>query len=72
MMPAANHPEQMSNIQGPGPDATNRVGSFLGPMAASFQVAPTDAPGTGDLETAAAYGKRVAEVTLQVLRGRRA
>jgi NAD(P)H dehydrogenase (quinone) len=72
MMPAANHPEQLSNLQGPGPDATNRVGSFVGPMAASFQVAPTDAPGKGDLETAEAYGKRVAEIALQFARGRRA
>jgi len=35
-------------------------------------VAPPDAPGTGDLETAQAYGARVAEITLQFLRGRKA
>jgi NAD(P)H dehydrogenase (quinone) len=70
MMPSANHPEHMNAIQGPGPDATNRVGSFMGPMAASFQVAPTDAPGPGDLATAEAYGKRVAEITVQLVRGR--
>jgi len=72
MMPSANHPEHLNSIQGPGPDATNRLGSFVGPMAASFQVAPPDAPVPGDLATAEAYGKRVAEITLQFLRGRRA
>jgi hypothetical protein len=40
-------------------------------MAASFQVAPPAAPGIGDLETAQAYGARVAEITLQFLRGRK-
>ena len=71
MMPSASHPSHMSRIQGPGPDATNRVGSFVGPMSASFQVQPPDAPSEGDLATAEAYGKRVAEITQQFVRGRR-
>ena len=70
MMPAANRPEAMNQLSGPGPDAHNRVGSFIGPMAASFQVNPPGAPGKGDLETAELYGRRVAEITLQFLRGK--
>lgn len=72
MMPAANAPGSMNSVQGPGPDATNRVGSFVGPMAASFQVQAPDAPSPGDLATAEAYGKRVADITVQFVRGRRA
>jgi NAD(P)H dehydrogenase (quinone) len=70
MMPSANKPEAMNHNTGPGPDAHNRVGSFIGPMAASFQVNPPDAPCKGDIETAEIYGRRVAEITLQFLRGR--
>jgi NAD(P)H dehydrogenase (quinone) len=70
MMPSANKPEEMSEIAGPGPDAHNRVGSFIGPMSASFQINPPAAPGKGDLETAELYGRRVAEITLQFVRGR--
>jgi NAD(P)H dehydrogenase (quinone) len=70
MMPAANRPEQMNTVAGPGPEAHNRVGSFIGPMAASFQAPPPDAPGIGDIETSEAYGQRVAEITLQFARGR--
>lgn len=55
---------------GPGPSAHNRVGSFIGPMAASFQVNPPEAPCQGDLETAEIYGRRVAEITLQFIRGK--
>jgi NAD(P)H dehydrogenase (quinone) len=72
MMPSANRPEEMNQITGPGPDAHNRVGSFTGPMSASFQVNPPDAPGKGDIETAELYGRRVAEITLQFVRGRNA
>ena len=72
MLPAASNPGSLNSIQGPGPEVTNRVGSFVGPMSASFQVAPPEAPGKGDLETAELYGKRVAEITLQFVRGRRA
>jgi len=72
MMPSSNKPEGMNQIVGPGPDAHNRVGSFIGPMAASFQVNPPDAPGKGDIETAEIYGRRVAEITLQFVRGRNA
>lgn len=72
MMPAASDPDSMNQIEGPGPEVTNRVGSFIGPMASSFQVDPPGAPSKGDLATAEAYGKRVAEITLQFVRGRQA
>lgn len=70
MMPSANKPDDMNRIEGPGPDAHNRVGSFIGPMSASFQVNPPDAPSKGDIETAEIYGRRVAEITLQFVRGK--
>lgn len=65
MFPSANDTEAMKSVKGPGPDTLNRVGSFIGPMATSFQVDPPAAPSKGDIETAEAYGKRVAEVTLK-------
>jgi NAD(P)H dehydrogenase (quinone) len=70
MMPAASDPDSMNRIEGPGPEVTNRIGSYMGPMAASFQVNPGDAPSTGDLATAEAYGVRVATITQQLVRGR--
>ena len=72
MMPSANRPDEMDSINGPGPDAHNRVGSFVGPMASSFQVNPPEAPSKGDIETAEIYGQRVAEISLQIARGRSA
>ncbi len=70
MFPSANNMDAMNHVQGPGPDAHNRVGSFIGPMAASFQVNPPDAPPKGDIETAEAYGRRVAEITLLFVNGK--
>ncbi|MDH4316776.1 MAG: flavodoxin family protein [Desulfobulbaceae bacterium] len=70
MFPAANLPKSMKNVNGPGPDAHNRVGSFIGPMAASFQVDSKQAPPVGDLETAELYGARVAGITLRYARGK--
>ncbi len=72
MMPSANRPDEMNTVSGPGPEAHNRVGSFVGPMAASFQVNPPGAPPKGDIETAEAYGRRVAEITTQLTKGRNA
>ena len=72
MMPSANRPNDMNTVSGPGPEAHNRVGSFVGPMAASFQVNPPTAPPKGDIETAEAYGRRVAEITAQLTKGRNA
>lgn len=70
MLPAANKPDGMNSVAGPGPEAHNRPGSSVGPMAASFQVTPPSAPPQGDIETAEAYGRRVAEITLQLEKGR--
>ena len=70
MFPSNNNPDGMKSIEGPDSTAHNRVGSFIGPMSASFQIDPPGTPGKGDIETAEAYGKRVAEITLQFIRGR--
>jgi NAD(P)H dehydrogenase (quinone) len=48
ILPSANKHEEMNQIGGPGPNAYNRVGSFIGPMSASFQINPPDALGKGD------------------------
>jgi NAD(P)H dehydrogenase (quinone) len=70
LFPSANRPADMNSIAGPSAESHNRVGSFIGPMSSSFQVNPPDAPGQGDLETAAIYGLRVATITAQFLKGR--
>lgn len=72
MMPSANRPEDMNTVAGPGPEAHNRVGSYIGPMAASFQIKPPEAPPKGDIETAEMYGRRVAEIAQQFVRGKKA
>ncbi len=72
MHPAASDPDSMNRIEGPGPEVMNRLGSYIGPMAASFQVKPGEAPSSGDLATAEAYGARVATITQQLVRGRNA
>jgi len=72
MHSSPNKPQDMMQIHGPAPDAHNRVGSFIGPMSSSFHVNPPDSPSKGDLETAELYGKRVAEITQQFLRGKTA
>ncbi|RME76877.1 MAG: flavodoxin family protein [Planctomycetota bacterium] len=69
ILPAANDPESLKRPEGPGPQAHNRVGSFVGPMGVSFELPPSEAPSQGDLETAEAYGRRVAEITLRFVRG---
>lgn len=38
VMPSVNKPEDMNQITSPRPGAHNRIGWFVGPMAASFQV----------------------------------
>lgn len=69
-MPSANKLEELNKNSGPGPDAHNRVGSFIGPMASSFQVNTQEAPCHGDIETAEIYGRRVAEITRQFIHGK--
>ena len=70
MFPAPNETDSMESLEGPSSNALNRVGSSLGPAASSFQVNPPQAPGAGDIDTAEAYGQRVANITLQFKRGR--
>ena len=72
MFPSANNMDAMNRVEGPGPEEHNRVGSFVGPMSASFQVDPPDAPPKGDIETAEKYGERVAEAMVQFGKGRSA
>jgi NAD(P)H dehydrogenase (quinone) len=69
LMPSANEPDGMKTVAGPSAAAHNRVGSFTGPMSASFQVHPPEAPPQGDIETAEIYGRRVAEITARFLKG---
>ena len=69
MFPAPNETDSMENLEGPSSNALNRVGSSIGPAASSFQVNPPQAPGAGDIATAEAYGRRVANITLQFKRG---
>lgn len=72
MLPAANRPDGMATLQGPPATRITDGGSFLGPMAAGFQVAPADAPSIGDLEAAESYVRRIAEVASQMKLGREA
>lgn len=56
---------------GPTGQAINRLGSFMGLMTQSNNVAPADSPPAGDIETAELFGERVARATQQWVRGRR-
>lgn len=42
-------------------ESVNRIGSYLGVMAQSDNVAPTESPSSGDIKTAELYGARVAD-----------
>lgn len=71
VLPAANEPDGQNTVEGPSSNAINRLSSSIGPMSASFQVKAGEAPGKGDLDTAMGYGKRVAEITVQLLKGKK-
>ena len=45
------------------PDAVNRIGSYTGVMAQADNVPPDESPPQGDLDTAYAYGQRIATIT---------
>jgi NAD(P)H dehydrogenase (quinone) len=63
LMPANKSQSQRNDL--------NRLGSFIGPMAQSDSDAgPELAPPPGDLETASFYGKRVAETTIRLMKGK--
>lgn len=67
---SSNAHEGMKNIEGPTSKALNRVSASVGAMAASFELKPENAPGSGDLETARNYGQRIALLTRQFQHGR--
>ena len=55
LLPSQNRPADFETPNGPSPEAHNRLGSFIGPMSASFQLKPPESPVKGDLETAELY-----------------
>ncbi|MGL6074809.1 MAG: NAD(P)H-dependent oxidoreductase [Fimbriiglobus sp.] len=71
IMPATGDPAGMQTLQGPGPEALNRMSSFTGAMASSFNLKPTEGPGPGDRETARLYGARIATIakTMKAAKG---
>jgi NAD(P)H dehydrogenase (quinone) len=70
VLPAQDEPGSMQTLTGPGPDAINRVDGSIGPMSTSFAVAAGEAPAKGEILTAEAYGRRIADITAQFVRGR--
>jgi len=72
LLPSQNRPADFETSNGPSPEAHNRLGSFIGPMSASFQLKPPESSVKGDLETAELYGTRVATIAAQFVRGRTA
>lgn len=50
------------------PDAVNRIGSYTGLMAQADNAPPDESPPQGDLDTAYAYGRRIATIAKR-LRG---
>jgi NAD(P)H dehydrogenase (quinone) len=50
------------------PDELNRLGSTIGAMAQADNVPPEQSPPKGDLDTARAYGQRIAEQTRRLRR----
>jgi len=51
----------MPPLQPGHPEELNRLGSSIGAMAQADNVPPEQSPPKGDLDTARAYGKRIAE-----------
>jgi NAD(P)H dehydrogenase (quinone) len=50
------------------PEEMNRLGSSIGAMAQADNVPPEQSPPKGDLDTARAYGQRIAEHTRRIRR----
>ena len=62
------HPPASDNLNGPGADEINRLGSFIGAMAQSSVMLVADlAPPSGDLRTGELLGERVANLTAKFL-----
>jgi NAD(P)H dehydrogenase (quinone) len=47
-----------------------QAAASIGAMASSFGLAAGQAPSIGDLETAEAYGRRIAEITVRWVKGK--
>lgn len=63
-------PPSLDGIEGPDSKQLNRVGSYMGLMTqANARSAPDITPPVGDLESAKIFGKRVAEITTQFVKG---
>lgn len=63
-------PASTKGTEGPDSNAINRMGSSFGLMAQSNNESPDIVPPKGDLETAKLFGKRVADITAQFVRGK--
>jgi len=63
-------PALVKNEHGAKLEDVNRLGSFIGVMAASAQAGPDVAPASGDLKTGEILGARVATVASQLAKGR--
>ncbi len=59
----------LRNPAGPGVESFNRISASTGAMACSFELGATEAPGSGDLETARRYGRRIAVITARLKAG---
>jgi NAD(P)H dehydrogenase (quinone) len=56
----------MSPTQPGHPDEMNRLGSTIGVMAQADNVPPEQSPPKGDLDTARAYGERIAQMARRI------
>jgi hypothetical protein len=56
-------------VGGTSPESINRLSSYTGVMSQSDHGPADQFPPSGDLQTGENFGKRVAEITLQFLRG---
>lgn len=63
-------PTQVKGIEGPDSNQINRLGSSLGLMTQSNNESPETVPPKGDLETAKIFGKRIATITAQFVKGK--
>jgi NAD(P)H dehydrogenase (quinone) len=57
-----------ANVKASKRDDPNRMGSYVGPMAQTDADAAPDEMSEGDLETARAYGSRVAHISSRLVR----
>ncbi|MDO5640681.1 MAG: flavodoxin family protein [Neisseria sp.] len=69
LAPQPNEPEAFGRIEGPSPNAVNRLDGTAGALASSMMVEPENMA-KGDLETARLYGERIATITARFMRGK--